>query len=118
MADAAANVWPEADYLRYLAADRALYAWCLTRVGGVSAAEAAARAEMRFPYEPPDAPFRGLIHHAGAWEIAAADLFGDFPRRHPEEFGVAEELTAQVRWLFHGQREQAEPGAAPDTAAV
>ena len=113
MGEAAGSDWPEVDYLRYLKADRALYAWCLSRVGGVPADEAATRAEARLPYEPPDAPYRGMIHHAGAWEIAMSDVFQDHTRR-PEEFGLAAELEAESLWLFHGERKYAEPGAAAD----
>ncbi len=115
MADAAENVWPEENYLRYLAADRALYAWCLTRVGGVPVDKAAVRAEARFPYEPQGTPYHGLIHHAGAWQIAMLDLFGGHTRQ-PEEFGLAAELEAESLWLFHGERKTAEPGAAADAA--
>jgi hypothetical protein len=101
--ETAKDVWPEEEYLHYLKAERALYAWCLLRVGGIPADEATARADTRFPYEPPDKPYRGLIHHAGAWEIAMVDLFRDHTRR-PEEFGLADELKAQALWLFHGER--------------
>lgn len=112
MGEETQGCWTEEEYLLYLKADRALYAWCLSRVGGIPVDEAANRAEVRFPYEPPHKPFRGLIHHAGAWEIAMVTLFKDHARR-PEEFGLADEYKAQALWLFYGEGNQAKPTTPP-----
>jgi hypothetical protein len=100
MAEQASNdTWPDHEYLPYLKAEQALYAWVLSKVAGVNPEEAMNRAILRFHYEPPEE--RGGITHFGAWRIAMADLFGD-PHHRPEEFGLAEQLDEQVRRLFHG----------------
>jgi hypothetical protein len=96
------NWWPDEEYIPYQLAEQRLYAWVLVRVGGIEAEEAMRRAVARFPFEPMSE--RGLINHAGAWRIAMADLFGD-PGRQPGEFGLAAEVEAEVRRLFHGASE-------------
>ena len=92
-----ANSWPDDEYVPYLEAEQQLYAWILSKVGGVEPAEAMRRALARFHYEPESE--RGAITHFGAWRIAMIDLFGDHCR-DPEEFGLAEELKAQTKRFF------------------
>jgi hypothetical protein len=89
--------WPDYEYVPYLEAEQRLYAWVLPQVGGVEPAEAERRAAARFHYEPEGE--RGVLTPDGAWRIAMADLFGGHCR-HPEEFGVAEELVEQTTRLF------------------
>jgi hypothetical protein len=95
------NWWPDEEYVPYLAAEQALYAWVLNKVGGIEPDEARRRAVARFHYEPMSE--RGIITHFGAWEIAMADLFGDRHRR-PEEFGLEAEYEAEQQKLFHGSK--------------
>ena len=94
------GLWPDHEYVPYLDAEQQLYAWVLSKVGGVEAAEAMKRAAARFYYEPVSE--RGVLTHEGAWRIAMADLFGNH-RRQPEEFGLAAEFEATVQRLFHGE---------------
>ena len=91
------NWWPDEEYVPYLEAEQALYAWVLSRVGGIEPEEARRRAVARFHYEPMSE--RGSITHFGAWRIAMADLFRDHCRQ-PEEFGLAAEYQAEMRRLF------------------
>ncbi|HZZ80055.1 MAG TPA: hypothetical protein VFE62_16195 [Gemmataceae bacterium] len=93
------NWWPDDEYVPYIQAEQRLYAWVLAKVGGVEPGEAMRRGIARFHYESMEE--RGLITHAGAWQIAMCDLFGD-RRREPKDFGLAEEYEAEVRRLFHG----------------
>ncbi len=95
------NFWPDEEYVPYLEAEQKLYAWVLTKVGGIEKTEAMRRAVVRFHYEPMND--RGAITHDGAWVIAMADLFGNHCRQ-PEEFGLAAEYEAELRRLFHGTR--------------
>lgn len=75
----------EVEYLEYLRAERARYAWALRTHGGVPAAQADEAAERRYPYEPPDAPHRGLIFHDEAWHWAMLELEGeDYAVLRPE----------------------------------
>jgi hypothetical protein len=94
------NWWPDEEYVPYLEAEQRLYAWVLAKVGGVEPDEAMRRAVARFHYETMRE--RGPITHIGAWQVAMADLFGR--PRSPEEFGLAAELEAQVKRLFHGEQ--------------
>jgi hypothetical protein len=85
----------EGEYLEYLRDERARYAWVLRTHGGVPAAEADEAAERRYPYEPPDAPFRGLIFHDEAWHWAMLELEGeDYTVRRPELIAPSEAYCA------------------------
>ncbi|HEV3258638.1 MAG TPA: hypothetical protein VG013_17315 [Gemmataceae bacterium] len=91
------NWWPDEEYVPYMEAEQKLYAWVLSKVGGIEPMEAIRRAVARFHYEPIGE--RGIMTHEGAWRIAMCDLFGDH-RRCPAEFGLAAEYEAEVRRLF------------------
>lgn len=58
-----------------MAAEQRLYAWVLVRVGHIDPGEAMRRAVARFHYDPMSE--RGLMTHAGSWQIALCDQFGD-----------------------------------------
>ena len=75
----------EIEYLEDLRAERSRYAWVLRTYGSIAAAQADQAAERRYPYEPPDAPYRGLIFHDEAWHWAMLELEGqDYAVRRPE----------------------------------
>ncbi|WP_218026967.1 hypothetical protein [Nocardia vaccinii] len=47
--------------------------------------EAESSAVRRYPYEQPDAPYRGLIFHDEAWHWAMARIHGErYAHEHPE----------------------------------
>jgi len=75
----------EKEYIKYLASERHMYAWCLVRYGGMSNAEAESEALDRYPYESPDTDYRGIIFHDEAWHWAMLRLFGEgYWLPHPE----------------------------------
>ncbi|MEU3710239.1 hypothetical protein [Streptomyces catenulae] len=77
--------WTETEYRAYLAEERRLYAWVLCRYGDRTPEEARAAALGRYPYEPAEAPLRGLVFHDEAWHWAMLTLHGEgYWRRHPE----------------------------------
>lgn len=78
--------WPgEQEYCLYLAAERYLFAFVLGEHGGFSVAEAEREALLRYPYEPPEAEYRGLIFHDEAWHWAMLRLHGEgYWRERPE----------------------------------
>jgi hypothetical protein len=77
--------WPEEECVEYLADERRRFAWVMRRYGGMTPAQADAAALERYPYEPPDAPFRDLIFHDESWHWAMLKIHGqDYPRTHPE----------------------------------
>jgi hypothetical protein len=67
----------EDEYVAYLRDERRLFAWCMRHHGGRTPDEAEAEARERYPYEPADAPFRGLIFHDEAWHWAMLRLHGE-----------------------------------------
>ena len=89
--------WPEQEYVAYLENERANYAWTLQHYGDMSADEAVEAALASYPYEPPDAPYRGLHFNKEAWYWATdwiAETRGtdpnDFPAMPPEYPGYVE----------------------------
>lgn len=64
-------------YRRTLEAERRSFAWVLRTYGGQTPARARAEALARYPYEPPGAPYRGLIFHDEAWHWAMLHLHGE-----------------------------------------
>ncbi|CAL9380306.1 hypothetical protein SUDANB176_01047 [Streptomyces sp. enrichment culture] len=77
--------WSEAEYLEYLQSERRAYAWVMRRYGGSTPAEAWEAALECYPYEPPDAAYRGLVFHDEAWHWAMLALYGDrYTVEHPE----------------------------------
>lgn len=84
MGDTSDWSWREEDYVDYLRSERLRYVWVLVHYGDRSAATAEAEALARYPYEPADAPYRGLIFHDEAWHWAMGALHGDaYPVTHP-----------------------------------
>ncbi|MET9109158.1 hypothetical protein [Streptomyces zhihengii] len=80
--------WTEDDYVAYLAGERRRYAWVMRTYGGLTASRAGAEAMAWYPYEPPGAPFRGLVFHDEAWHWAMRVLHGDdYTRTHPDLAG-------------------------------
>jgi hypothetical protein len=85
----------EAGYLEYLRVERSRYAWVLRTHGGLPATQADEAAERRYPYEPPDAAYRGLIFHDEAWHWAMLELEGeDYAVRRPELVAPSEAYCA------------------------
>ncbi|RCG17635.1 hypothetical protein DQ392_17475 [Streptomyces reniochalinae] len=78
-------VWSEAEYLGCLRSERRGYAWVMRHHAGLTSAEAREAALERSPYEPQDAPCRGLIFHDEAWHRAMVAIHGDrYVGEHPE----------------------------------
>lgn len=77
--------WSEEAYVEYLAGERRRFAWVMQRHGGRSAAQAAAAALERYPYEASDEPYRGLIFHDEPWHWGMLAIHGDaYWVKHPE----------------------------------
>jgi hypothetical protein len=77
--------WSEAQYLDLLDSERRSYAWVMQQHGGLAPTEAAEAALERYPYEPAEAPHRGLIFHDEAWHWAMLTIHGDhYVVEHPE----------------------------------
>ncbi|MFG3531013.1 hypothetical protein ACGF8B_30385 [Streptomyces sp. NPDC047917] len=77
--------WSETEYVECLRAERRHYAWLMQRHGELAPEDAWAAALERYPYEPSDAPFRGLIFHDEAWHWAMLAIHGDrYTVAHPE----------------------------------
>ena len=77
--------WSEENYVAYLTAERRRYAWTLQHQGAYPPPQAEAEALARYPYEPPDAPYRGLIFHDEAWHWAMLHLHGEnYWTTHPD----------------------------------
>jgi hypothetical protein len=83
--------WPEHEYAEHLESERANYAWTMQHYGGMSAQEAQQAALESYPYEPPDAPYRGLHFNKQAWYWAIDRIAhtqgkdrDDFPGLPPE----------------------------------
>jgi len=68
----------EKEYVEYLDHERHLFAWCLSIYGGISQADARARAEELYRYESAaTGPLRGLVFHDEAWHWAMLKIFGE-----------------------------------------
>lgn len=77
--------WDEAEYLDCVQSERRGYAWVMQHHGGLAPKEARKAALERYPYEPPGAPYRGLIFHDEAWHWAMLAIHGDrYVAEHPE----------------------------------
>lgn len=68
--------WSEDEYQEYLQSERRSFAWVLHAYGSIDLAEAVEEAEKRYPYEPPDTPYRGLVFHDSSWHWAMIHLYG------------------------------------------
>lgn len=73
----ATGPWPEAEYQEYLASERHMFAWVLVRYGSIAEDRAEELARERYPTEPADAPYRGLIFHDEAWHWGMLALRGE-----------------------------------------
>ncbi|MEV7468342.1 hypothetical protein AB0O20_17840 [Streptomyces kronopolitis] len=69
--------WSEGGYLDSLDSERLGYAWVMHHHGGLTPAEATDAALERYPYEPDDAPRRGLVFHDEAWYWAMLAIHSD-----------------------------------------
>lgn len=77
--------WSEVDYLDCLQSERRGYEWVMQHHGGLTQAQAREADLERYPYEPDDAPYRGLVFHDEAWHWAMQALHGDrYMVEHPE----------------------------------
>ncbi|MFG2379360.1 hypothetical protein [Streptomyces avermitilis] len=74
--------WSEVEYLQCLESERRGFAWVMRWHGQLTATEAWEAAVAHYPYEPGDAPYRGLVFHDEAWHWAMLALHGD---RYPVE---------------------------------
>lgn len=70
------STWTEEEYRDYLEEERRLFALALVEFGSFSEAMANKEALKRYPYEPPETPFRGLIFHDLAWHWAMCRIHG------------------------------------------
>lgn len=87
--------WTEEEYVAYLAQERRAYAWVMRRYGGLTATRAGVEAVEHYPYEPADAPFRGLVFHDEAWHWAMSRIHGDrYMVDRPELAAPCEEYLA------------------------
>ncbi|EFG65075.1 hypothetical protein SSBG_05885 [Streptomyces sp. SPB074] len=74
----------EEEYRACLREERAAFAWVLERHGERTPERARAEALAAYPYEPPAAPYRGLVFHDEAWHWAMLHLHGPhYWRDHP-----------------------------------
>jgi hypothetical protein len=69
--------WSEDEYIQYLRDERRRYEWVMQRHGGLDAVQAAVAAATRYPFEPAETPYRGLVFHDEAWHWAMRDIHGD-----------------------------------------
>jgi hypothetical protein len=72
------NPWAEEEYVKCLAHERHMFAWCLVNMDGCSPESAERQACERYPYKPSEDPHRGLIFHDEAWHWASLRICGDF----------------------------------------
>lgn len=95
--------WPdEEEYQRYLECERRLFALALTHHGGMTPEQAKREALERYPYEPPDTSYRGMIFHEIAWHWAMIRLHGhEYSRSHPELRNAPESFRREAERL-HG----------------
>ncbi|MFJ2639840.1 hypothetical protein [Streptomyces sp. NPDC087511] len=77
--------WNETEYLDCLLSERRAYAWVMRQHGGLAPKEAREAALERYPYQPAEVPYRGLIFHDEAWHWAMLAIHGEwYVREHPE----------------------------------
>jgi hypothetical protein len=77
--------WNEEAYVEYLRDERRRFAWVMQRHGGLTATQAEAAALEHYPYEPSDAPYRGLVFHRQAWDWAMRKIYKNlYWVEHPE----------------------------------
>ncbi|MCX4763748.1 hypothetical protein OG562_22835 [Streptomyces sp. NBC_01275] len=87
--------WSEAEYCSYLQNERRCYAWVMRRYGRMPLAESWAAALAWYPYEPSEAPYRGLVFHDEAWHWAMCALHGErYPVERPELVEPSDEYRA------------------------
>ncbi|MFB9923401.1 hypothetical protein ACFORO_08845 [Amycolatopsis halotolerans] len=85
----------EDEYVEYLEDERRHFAWVMQHHGDMTPAEAGAAALKRYPYEPSEAPYRGLIFHDEAWHWAMLQIHGElYWTKHPELLNPPHEYTA------------------------
>lgn len=76
--------WTEAEYPDNLQSERRGYAWVMQHHGGLTPEEAMEAALEHYPYESPEAPYRGLVFHDEAWHWAMQAVHGDrYATDHP-----------------------------------
>ena len=75
MAETAETI--ESEYLAQLEHERHMFAWAVSRLGGVPSDQAEVMAERRYPYEPPSDKYRDLAFHNSAWHKAMLHLRGE-----------------------------------------
>lgn len=87
--------WSEAEYTEYLHAERRRFAWAMQRYAALTLEQASDAAVRRYPYEPSDAPYRGLIFHEEAWRGAMLAIHGErYWVDHPELIAPPPEYEA------------------------
>ncbi|MCQ8828127.1 hypothetical protein [Streptomyces malaysiensis] len=87
--------WSEEEYVGYLQGERRCYAWVMRRHGGLAPDQAWQAAVERYPYEPSDEPYRGLLFHDEAWHWAMLALYGArYTVEHPELIEPSAEYRA------------------------
>ena len=104
------EIWTEQEYLEILSHERHMFAWCLVTYGDALQAEADAQALLRYPYEPAEEKFRGLLFHDEAWHWAMLHLFGEgYWRSRPElESSSREYKKESSRWDAQNHRQDGE----------
>lgn len=77
--------WIETEYDAYLQRERRAYAWVMQHYGNRTPAESWESALAFYPYQPSDAPCRGLVFHDSPWHWAMSVIHGDrYMIEHPE----------------------------------
>jgi hypothetical protein len=93
--------WSEDEYVRYLHAERQLFAFVLVTFGEFSPEDAEREALERYPYEPPDTECRGLVFHDTSWHWAMLRLHGHgYWKSRPELVHDAESYRELANRLF------------------
>ncbi|MEK2472534.1 hypothetical protein [Streptomyces noursei] len=88
-------MWSEEEYLACLRGERRRYAWVMRRYGDLPPVRAREAAVAHYPYEPSDAPYRGLVFHDEAWHWAMLALYGNrYTVEHPELIAPPAEYQA------------------------
>lgn len=98
------NDWSEADYRRTLEVERRGFAWVLCTFGKLDPDHARGEAHKRYPYEPPETPYRGLIFHDESWHWAMLYLHGEgYWRTRPD---LADPSSQYRQMSFENERSQ------------
>ena len=93
--------WPEDDYTAFLTAERHLYAWCLAKYGGITLPLALEEANRRYPYQPPNTPYRGMIFHDISLHWAMLKIYGElYWKSHPELEKPSAEYEVESARMF------------------